>query len=48
MSKFLFALLQAKKEIFDVKQRRLHLAQDEYNHLNDALATLNNSRTSCE
>lgn len=41
-------LLQAKKEIYDIKQQRLHLAQDEYNHLNNALATLNTSRTSCE
>lgn len=36
--------LEAKKEIFDVKTQRLHLAQEEYNHLN-ALAA---SRTSCE
>lgn len=35
--------LEAKKEIFDVKQQRLVLAQEEYNHLN-ALAA---SRTSC-
>ncbi|XP_070507135.1 protein kibra [Chironomus tepperi] len=34
--------LEAKKEIYDIKQQRLLLAQDEYNHLN-ALAT---SRTS--
>ncbi|KAK3922478.1 Protein kibra [Frankliniella fusca] len=33
----------AKKEIFDVKQRRLYLAQDEYNHLSEQL---NYSRTS--
>lgn len=43
-----FYLLQAKKEIYDIKQQRLHLAQDEYNHLNNALATLNTSRTSCK
>lgn len=36
--------LEAKKEIFNVKTQRLHLAQEEYNHLN-ALAA---SRTSCE
>lgn len=40
--------LQAKKEIYDVKQQRLYLAQDEYNHLNNVLSTLNTSRTSCE
>ncbi|CAH1392775.1 unnamed protein product [Nezara viridula] len=39
-------LLEAKKEIYDVKQQRLCLAQDEYNHLNNALSTLNTSRTS--
>lgn len=36
-------VLEAKKEIFDVKQRRLYLAQDEYNHLSEQL---NYSRTS--
>ncbi|XP_067204662.1 protein kibra isoform X2 [Linepithema humile] len=36
----------AKKEIYDVKQQRLCLAQDEYNHLNNALSTLGASRTS--
>jgi protein KIBRA len=36
--------LEAKREIFDIKQQRLLLAQDEYNHLN-ALAA---SRTSCK
>ncbi|XP_060827416.1 protein kibra isoform X2 [Bombus pascuorum] len=36
----------AKKEIYDVKQQRLCLAQDEYNHLNNALTTLGASRTS--
>lgn len=41
-------VLQAKKEIYDVKQQRLCLAQDEYNHLNNALTTLGASRTSCE
>lgn len=39
---------QAKKEIYDIKQQRLYLAQDEYNHLNNALSTLNTSRTSRE
>lgn len=39
---------QAKKEIYDVKQQRLCLAQDEYNHLTNALARLNSSRTSRE
>ncbi|XP_053686363.1 protein kibra [Sabethes cyaneus] len=34
--------LEAKKEIFNVKTQRLHLAQEEYNHLN----TLAASRTS--
>nr|CAD7580647.1 unnamed protein product [Timema californicum] len=37
---------KAKKEIYDVKQQRLCLAQEEYNHLHTALATLNTSRTS--
>ena len=45
---FFFRLLQAKKEIYDVKQQRLNIAQDEYDHLNNALATLNISRNSCE
>lgn len=31
-----------------MKQQRLCLAQDEYNHLNNALTTLGASRTSCE
>ncbi|XP_033224229.1 protein kibra [Belonocnema kinseyi] len=39
-------VLEAKKEIYDVKQQRLCLAQDEYNHLNNALNTLGASRTS--
>jgi protein KIBRA len=30
--------LETKKEMYDIKQQRLLLAQDEYNHLN-ALAT---------
>ncbi|KAK9497147.1 hypothetical protein O3M35_004519 [Rhynocoris fuscipes] len=36
-------VLEAKKEIYDIKQQRLYLAQDEYNHLSNAL---NTSRTS--
>ncbi|XP_060530256.1 protein kibra isoform X2 [Cylas formicarius] len=36
----------AKKDIYQVKSQRLMLAQDEYNHLNNALATLTTSRTS--
>ncbi|XP_014488000.1 PREDICTED: protein kibra [Dinoponera quadriceps] len=39
-------VLEAKKEIYDIKQQRLCLAQDEYNHLNNALSTLGASRTS--
>ncbi|XP_047003394.1 protein kibra isoform X1 [Schistocerca americana] len=39
-------VLEAKKEIYDVKQQRLYLAQDEYNHLHNVLTTLNTSRTS--
>lgn len=41
-------LLQAKKDIYQVKSQRLMLAQDEYNHLNNELATLTTSRTSCK
>ena len=40
--------LRAKQELVDVKQQRLHLAQDEYQHLNSTLATLSASTTSCE
>ena len=40
--------LQAKKELVKVKQQRLHLAQDEYNHLNTTLSALSTSTTSCE
>lgn len=36
--------LEAKKEIYDIKQQRLVLAQDEFNHLH-ALAA---SRSSCK
>ncbi|KAJ3658274.1 hypothetical protein Zmor_010024 [Zophobas morio] len=38
--------LFAKKDIYHVKSQRLMLAQDEYNHLNNALANLATSRTS--
>jgi len=38
--------LQAKKELVKVKQQRLHLAQDEYNHLNITLSALSTSTTS--
>ena len=40
--------LQAKKELVTVKQARLSLAQDEWNHLNSTLSHLSNSTTSCE
>ncbi|XP_076273959.1 WW and C2 domain containing protein kibra isoform X1 [Rhynchophorus ferrugineus] len=36
----------AKKDIYQVKSQRLILAQDEYNHLNNALTNLTTSRTS--
>ncbi|KAJ9601061.1 hypothetical protein L9F63_000796, partial [Diploptera punctata] len=39
-------ILKAKKERYDIKQQRLYLAQDEFNHLQSALTTLNTSRTS--
>lgn len=38
--------LKTKLERVDIKQQRLHLAQDEYNHLNHDLATLSASTTS--
>ncbi|XP_013389422.1 protein KIBRA isoform X3 [Lingula anatina] len=38
--------LDAKKEIFQLKQQRLQLAQDEFENLNDALAHWKASRTS--
>ena len=40
--------LQAKKELVTVKQARLSLAQDEWNHLNSTLSHLSNSTTSCK
>lgn len=36
--------LENKREMYDVKQQRLQLAQEEYNHLNKLAA----SRSSCE
>ncbi|XP_050297590.1 protein kibra isoform X2 [Anthonomus grandis grandis] len=39
-------VLEDKKAIYQVKSQRLMLAQDEYNHLNNELATLTTSRTS--
>lgn len=39
-------VLEAKKDIYQVKSQRLMLAQDEYNHLNNALTNLTTSRTS--
>nr|XP_023013961.1 protein kibra isoform X1 [Leptinotarsa decemlineata] len=39
-------VLEAKKDIYQIKSQRLILAQDEYDHLNNALATLTTSRTS--
>nr|XP_022328024.1 protein WWC2-like isoform X2 [Crassostrea virginica] len=38
--------LQAKREIFSVKEQRLQLATDEYEHLNDTLSGWKSSRTS--
>lgn len=38
--------LQAKREIFSVKEQRLQLAKDEYEHLNDTLSGWKSSRTS--
>ena len=40
--------LQAKSELVTIKQARLSLAQDEYNHLNTTLSALSNSTTSCK
>ena len=39
---------QAKKDLVTVKQQRLSLAQDEWNHLNSTLSHLSNSTTSCK
>lgn len=38
--------LAAKREIYSVKEQRLMLAQDEYQHLNDTLASWKSSHTS--
>lgn len=38
--------LQAKTELVTIKQARLSLAQDEFNHLNTTLSALSNSTTS--
>lgn len=46
--KIFFFIFQAKKDIYNVKSQRLVLAQDEYDHLNNALTALNASRTSCK
>jgi hypothetical protein len=46
VSFFSVVFLQAKQEIFEVKQHRLALAQDEYRHLNSALNQLSASHTS--
>lgn len=43
---FIIVLFQAKKDIYNIKSQRLMLAQDEYNHLSNALATLTTSRSS--
>lgn len=41
--------LRAKRELADVKQQRLHLAQDEYQHLAVTLQqAMSASSTSCE
>ncbi|XP_059174838.1 protein KIBRA-like isoform X2 [Physella acuta] len=38
--------LEAKKEIYSIKEQRLMLAQDEFQHLNDTLSGWKSSRTS--
>lgn len=38
--------LEAKKDIYQIKSQRLILAQDEYEHLTNALININTSRTS--
>ena len=40
--------LQAKKDLVTVKQQRLSLAQDEWQHLNTTLGHFSNSTTSCK
>ena len=44
----LLKLFQAKKEIYSIKEQRLMLAQDEFQHLNDTLSGWKSSRTSCK
>ncbi len=40
--------LSAQKEIYQVKEQRLHLAQQEYRQLNDAWRDKSTSQTSCK
>ena len=40
--------LTSKKELVNIKQARLSLAQDEFTHLNTTLSALSNSTTSCK
>ena len=40
--------LTAKKELVNIKQARLTLAQDEFHHLNTTMSALSNSTTSCK
>lgn len=40
--------LQAKREIFSLKQERLKIAQEEYLHLSNAMTNLSASKTSGE
>ena len=40
--------LTNKKELVNIKQARLTLAQDEFQHLNTTMSALSNSTTSCK
>ena len=40
--------LTNKKELVNIKQARLTLAQDEFHHLNTTMSALSNSTTSCK
>lgn len=40
--------LTNKQELVTIKQQRLSLAKDEFQHLNSTLTALSNSTTSCE
>ena len=40
--------LRAKQELVEIKQQRLHLAQDEYQHLSSTLSNLSASTNSCK